>query len=425
MNVLKALQSKGSEVSVTTLDNGLTVVIKPFPQLESITAFFGVRYGNINFPESDPRAPGAHFLEHMLFRGTATRTSDDIHGQLDNAAAHNAYTSAEQTGYFVKFHRNDIDGTLDLLSDIIKNSTIRQEDIAIEAVPILNEYLTKLARTDIGVNRALFANLFSGHNAATLDRLHNEADVKKVTREMLMEVYKGQYTPDNSTLVLYGAVSRRDGLKLAGRYFGDMRGNHVDLDLVPASMDVKGCDVTVNLPTSNGQAIIEMGLPVPSFRRESDEKERIAAEVLADVLSVRLFRELRTHRGLVYVTGASTLIGRSEGLFSVIAKTKVENIGEVDDLIRKELASVARGEITEKEVQEKKVKGSQDALVKREDTLESAMETANYAVLSDKPFFVQHYPDAVMSLTPDDVIGVAAKYIDLSKLVTVTGVPSK
>ncbi len=417
--------TKSTDTTVATLDNGLTVVVRPFPQLESVTVLFGVRYGSINLPESDPRAVGAHFLEHMLFRGTARRTADEIIRELNNKDISNALTSTEHTYYYIRCYRGDTESAVELLSDMMRNSTIRKRDMKLETGPIIDEYLEMMGDPEFVVNRAFHANLFPGHNASELPRIHGEEDIKSVKRDMLMEIYRGQYTPDNSTLILYGAISRYAGLKLAQQYFGGMRGEHVNLDLEPANINIKGCNVEVGLPASYGQAAIQMGLPIPCFRAESDEKEHSAIGVLSGIISDRLYGEIRTQRGLAYEVCTGAFSGRSCGWLSVNAKTRAEDAKEVTDVIRNGLGSIAKGEITAVEVRDKVEKSRKEALIEREDTLGSAGDIADYTIASGKPLFVQQYPDIIASLGLGDITAVAAKYLDLSKLVSVVGMPEK
>ncbi len=400
-------------------------MVNPMPRLNSVTAFFGVRFGEINFPESDPRAPGAHFLEHMLFRGTANRTAEQIEAELGKLSTNNAFTESEHTSYFIRCARSDIGHTVELLSDLVRNPNIAQRDINMEFVPILNEYLEDLEDPHIGVAREFFANMFPGHNASTLQRLHDETDIRRVSRDMLMDIYRGQYTPDNSALVLYGAVSARDGLRLAQEYFGGMKGTHVDLDLIPASMDINGCSVTVDMPTSNGQAYVVMGLPMPHFRVESDERERAALKILSDILSARLLTELRTRRGLVYDIEAGLKGGRNACYLSINTMVDTEDIDEVTSVIRDKVDALAKCDITGNDVSSNALKHSKESMIERDDTLLSAENISCYAVAYEHPLFIQNYPEIVMSLTLEDVKDVAAKYLDMAKLVSVVGVPEQ
>ncbi len=414
---------KGQKFRLETLDNGLTVAVSSLPQLESVGVVFATRYGDISLPEDNPKAVGAHFLEHMLFRGTSGKTTEEIDRELNKKSTYNATTNPESTVYFIRCHNSDTESSVELVSDMIRNSTLNEEDIKVEAGPILNEYLTAQSYPEFGVVRELYANLFPGHNASTLERMYSQDQINGITKDMLMDIYCGQYTPGNSIFVLYGSVAINNGLKLAQRYFGDMKGSHVDLDLQPVVMNERECSTMVPMAASNGQATIEMALPLPHFRAELSEKEHAAITVMSEILSNTLYGEACKKRGLVYYIESASTFGRSQSYLSISAKSQEGKVGEVISLIKELSLRMAEGNIDAGKVSDATERSRKESLISGEKTLDSAIQMAKRTIENEHPLMNQNRPAIMQSLTLDDVNEAAARYLDLGRLVTVVGLP--
>ncbi|KAI8803572.1 Metalloenzyme, LuxS/M16 peptidase-like protein [Cladochytrium replicatum] len=208
------------ETKITKLPNGFTIASEANPNYQTATVGIWIDAGS-RF-ENAKNNGTAHFLEHMAFKGTKSRTQLDLETQIENMGGHlNAYTSREQTVYYAKTLSSDVGSGVEILADILRNSTFTQDAIERERDVILRESEEVDKLKDEVVFDHLHASAYQG---SSLGRtiLGPRENIKSITRDDLTAYIKENYTPDRMVLAAAGGVSHDELVKYAEKLFGDM-----------------------------------------------------------------------------------------------------------------------------------------------------------------------------------------------------------
>src|SRR3569833_4095496 len=200
-------------LEISKLSNGLTVVSDPMPQLESAAIGVWVNTGSRN--EQPAQMGVSHMLEHMAFKGTATRSARAIAEEIEAVGGVlNAYTSREQTAFHARILKNDIPLALDMIGDILTNPTFEQGELERERQVVLQELGQARATPDDIVFDHLQAAIFKDQPLGW-SILGNETTVKSFAHDMLKDYMASQYRLESMILFASGAVRHDEILRLA------------------------------------------------------------------------------------------------------------------------------------------------------------------------------------------------------------------
>lgn len=207
------------ETRVTTLSNGLRVATEDYG-LPTCTVGIWIDAGS-RF-ESEKTNGTAHFLEHMAFKGTSRRTQTDLELEVENMGAHlNAYTSREQTVYYAKAFSKDLPKAVDILSDILQNSTLGEAEIERERGVILRE----MQEVETNLQEVVFDHLHStAYQGTPLGRtiLGPSENIKSITAKNLRDYINTHYKAPRMVLAAAGGVNHDELVKLAEQHFGGL-----------------------------------------------------------------------------------------------------------------------------------------------------------------------------------------------------------
>jgi len=208
------------ETRVTTLSNGLRVATEDygFP-----TCTVGIWIDAGSRFETEKTNGTAHFLEHMAFKGTKRRTQTDLELEVENMGAHlNAYTSREQTVYYAKAFSKDLPKAVDILSDILQNSTLGEAEIERERGVILRE----MQEVETNLQEVVFDHLHAtAYQGTPLGRtiLGPTENIKSITANDLRDYINTHYKPSRMVLAAAGGVNHDELVKLAEQHFGSLK----------------------------------------------------------------------------------------------------------------------------------------------------------------------------------------------------------
>lgn len=211
------------ETKVTTLTNGFRIATEANPNFQTATVGIWIDAGS-RF-ENENNNGTAHFLEHMAFKGTKTRTQLQLETQIENMGGHlNAYTSREQTVYYAKTLSTDVGSAVDILSDILQRSKFEVDAIERERDVILREAEEVEKQKEEVVFDHLHASAFQ---SSSLGRtiLGPQENIKSITREDLVAYIQNNYTPERMVLSAAGGVDHDALVKLAETHFGSLKAN--------------------------------------------------------------------------------------------------------------------------------------------------------------------------------------------------------
>ncbi len=269
-----------------TLDNGLEVIAELAPHAYSAAVGFFVKTGSRD--ETDGNHGVSHFLEHMAFKGTATRSAADVNRELDEIGSHsNAYTSEEQTVYFAAFLPEYHDQAVELLSDILRPA-LRQTDFDTEKMVILEEIAKYEDQPPFGAHEKCMAAHFGAHPLGR-SVLGTAASVGRLTRDQMMAYFRQRYSPRNIVLVAAGNVDFGRLVTWAQRYCGGWEPFDAPRE-TPRAAAHSGLEV-FHKPAAVQQYVIQI-VNGPALEDEDRYAGRLLATVLGDDSGSRMFWEL-------------------------------------------------------------------------------------------------------------------------------------
>ena len=330
-------------LEISKLSNGLTVVSDPMPQLESAALGIWVNTGSRN--ETPAQMGVSHMLEHMAFKGTATRTARDIAEEIEAVGGViNAYTSREQTAFHARVLKDDVPLALDIMGDILTNPAFEASELERERQVVLQELGQVRDTPDDIVFDHLQSEIYQGQ-ALGWPILGEEKTVNAFDREMLKGYMAAQYRTDGMTLIASGAVNHADIVRLAQEKCG---GLNTGLAPAPAASRYIGGDFRDTQDLE--QAHIAYAFPGLSNSDPDYFVAQVYATALGGGTSSRLFQEAREKRGLCYSIYAFSNGFQDSGFLGIYVGTGEKEAAEVSAVIAGEMEAIV-GDLTEAEVQ--------------------------------------------------------------------------
>ncbi len=331
-------------IRTTRLDDGLTVVTEAMPDVRSVSLGFWVGTGSAD--ETPEQAGASHFLEHLLFKGTATRTARGIAEAVDSVGGDmNAFTTKEYTTFYMRLLAEDLEMGMDIMSDIIWSPAFRPEEFESERQVILEEILMHADEPSDLVHDVLAAALFPEHPLGR-EVLGEPPTVAAMTVAEVAHFHGVHYQPGNIVVAAAGLLDHDrivDGIasRLAGR-----TGGRPPARISPSAPSLPRS--VVHRDTE--QAHLAVAAPAPDRDDEERHAMSIVEHVLGGGMSSRLFQSIREERGLAYSVYAYRLSFQGAGALAVYAGTSPANAGQVLDLVHAEFERVAAEGITEPEL---------------------------------------------------------------------------
>ncbi|CAM3626823.1 M16 family metallopeptidase [Smaragdicoccus niigatensis] len=394
-------------VSRSVLPGGIRVVTERVPGVRS--ASIGVWVG-VGSRDEDPAVAGAaHFLEHLLFKATPTRSALEINQSLEAVGGElNAFTSKEHTCFYAHVIDEDLAMAIDVVSDVVLRGLCREADVDLERQVVLEELAMRDDDFEDLVGDALLEALF-GSDAIGRPIIGTEDTVMSMGQEALHTFHVQRYTPEKMVIAVAGNIEHDEVVRLITAAFADS----IDPDIEPAPVRAGERD----LVTKPGTTVIHrkseqthLAIGAQAFGRH-DLRHRWPLAVLNTVigggLSSRLFQEIRETRGLAYSVYSGVDTFSDTGTFSVYAGCQPEHVAEVAGLIRDVLSDVALNGITESECS--RAKGSlRGGLVLGLEDSSSRMNRIGRSELNyGKHHSVSSVLERIADVTPEQVAEVA------------------
>ena len=321
------------DVSITTLPSGLTVLTERMDRVETVS--FGAYIGAGTRHETAAENGVAHFLEHMAFKGTAHRSAVDIAEAIENVGGHiNAYTSREQTAYYVKLLKEDLGLGVDIIGDILCHSSFEADELERERGVILQE----IGQANDTPDDIVFDHFQSAaYPSQPMGRpvLGTEQIIRNMKREALPGFMGQHYTPENMVVAACGNLRHEQVVDLVARHFADLPKSHLE---APMPADYTGGEFREVRELD--QAHIVLGFSAPGYGEADYYPAMLLSTLLGGGMSSRLFQEIREKRGLVYSIYSFTAPARDGGLFGIYAGTGESEAAELMPVTLEELGKV-------------------------------------------------------------------------------------
>ncbi len=329
-------------VEVTQLENGLTVVSENMPDLESAALGIWVKAGARN--EKREQHGVAHLLEHMAFKGTTSRTAIQIAEEIENVGGDvNAATSVETTSYYARVLQDDVELGIDILHDILANSTFDEAELEREQHVILQEIGAANDTPDDLVFDLFQDTAFAGQPIGR-PILGTPETVKSFGAQSLRAYLSDHYRGPSMVLSAAGRVDHAKLVAQASQTFGQF-GN--EGGAAPQAAFYRGGECLLERDFQEAQIVI--GFEGKPYQVRDFYASQLLATVLGGGMSSRLFQEVREKRGLCYSIYAFHWAFSDSGVFGIHAATGEEDAVELVPVIIDELLRAAQ-DINEQEV---------------------------------------------------------------------------
>ena len=312
-------------VRLHTLSNGFRIVTEHMPALKS--ASLGVWVGSGARHETLEQNGIAHFLEHMAFKGTSSRSALQIAEAIEDVGGYiNAYTSREMTAYYVRLLEEDVALGLDVISDIVLNSIFDPRELEVERGVILQEIGQTLDTPDDIVFDWLQEVSFPSQ-ALGRSILGPAENIKQFSREDLQRFVADRYRPQEMILAAAGAVDHDAIVEMAERTFGGMSKQTV---LTPeAGQFASGGRREIK---DLEQAHVTLAFEAPSYRNDEVYTGQLYTIAMGGGMSSRLFQEAREKKGLCYSIFASAGAFSDTGMLTIYSGTSGEDAKGLSEL---------------------------------------------------------------------------------------------
>jgi len=342
------------EYRKSVLPNGIRVITERMPHVRSVAVGVWVETGSRREPES--RGGMSHLIEHLVFKGTATRTAEDIARAMDSVGGQmDAFTTKEHTCFYVQVLDEHLPLAVDLLTDILLHPLFNADELEREKSVVLQEIKMVEDTPDDIIHDIFAGQIWEGH-ALGRPILGTRDAVTAYGRDTILSHFTEEYVPPKVIIAVAGNVTHERVVDLFGRGFNGFRREAPDR---PHEAPVMKAGVNIVAKTLE-QVHLVMGFPgLPHAA-----PERYALFLLNDIvggsMSSRLFQEVRERQGLVYSIHSGVQAFLDTGILYVYAATDPPNFSKVLKSTLKELRELKKTGVTEEELRRTKdhLKGS-------------------------------------------------------------------
>jgi predicted Zn-dependent peptidase len=384
------------------LDNGLRLLTETMPQVRSVSIGVWLTRGSRH--EREEEAGIAHFVEHMLFKGTATRTAEDIAQEVDSMGGQlDAFTTKEYASYYVKVLDEHLPRAVEVLADIMLHPLFAAEDIEREKKVVLEEIKMVEDTPDDLVHELFTQQFWAGH---PLGRpiLGTPETVESFTREQLFAYFGEAYVAPNLIVAAAGNLDHGRVRDLVTRAFAELP--------TAAAPAVERAPTPVPKVVVRTKDLEQSHLCLGTACYPQDHADRYVSYVLNTVLggsmSSRLFQNVREKRGLAYSVFSGLAAYRDAGALTVYAGCSTDAVGEVIDLVVEELRALKRVPLGDAELRRAKdhLKGS--LMLSLENTSSRMSHLARQEIYFGQQVGLDETLDGVERVRAEDVQRVAA-----------------
>jgi predicted Zn-dependent peptidase len=399
---------------MTSLQNGVRIITESMPHVRSVSVGVWVATGS---RRETPEQNGiTHFIEHMLFKGTARRSAIEIARSVDSIGGNlDAFTAKELVCYNTKVLDQHLGLAVDVLADLVLHPLFREEDIAKEKSVILEEIKMEADSPDYLVHEIFSANFWKDHPLGK-PILGTKETVRRFTRDMVSGYFAEAYSPSNMVITAAGHLTHEGMVDQVRQYFEPLPVNGLTRsDVVPSTH----ARLALRNKKSLEQVHLCLGVPSLPLPHEDRFSCYLLNTLLGGGMSSRLFQNIRERQGLAYAVFSELSAYSDTGCLSIYAGTSPETARQVVALIMKEFQQLKQERIPEEELRRAKdhLKGS--LMLSLESTSSRMSNLARQEMYFRRFFTLDEIVESIESVTADDLQRIAQTFFD-PKLIALT-----
>ncbi|RZS86946.1 putative Zn-dependent peptidase [Motilibacter rhizosphaerae] len=413
----------GGVVRRTVLPGGLRVVTEAVPGVRSVAVGIWVGVGSRD--ETPSLAGASHYLEHLLFKGTRSRSALDISVAIDAVGGEiNAFTSKEYTCFYARVLDTDLALAIDVVSDLVTSSVVSSADVEAERSVILEEIAMHDDDPADAAHEVFTAAVF-GDTPLGRPVLGSVDSIESLSRQAIAGYYRRRYRPESMVVSVAGGIDHATVVRLVRKAFS--RSGLLESGALPAPARLGATKPlrpvapvrVVHRPTEQANVVLGVGGVARTDPR------RFALGVLNAALgggmSSRLFQEVREKRGLAYSVYSYTAQYADAGTFSVYAGCQPKKVDDVLAICREQLALVAERGLTEEELRRGQGQLRGGLVLGLEDTGSRMSRLGKAELVYGELLGVDELLAQIDAVTLDDVQAVAGQLLGARPVVAVVG----
>ena len=426
-----ALQRASAQTTVTserpttfTLPNGLQVVVIPDRRTPVVTQMIWYKVGSAD--ETPGKSGLAHFLEHLMFKGTARHPAGEFSNTVLRVGGNeNAFTSTDYTGYFQRVPREQLGKMMEFEADRMTGLILKDENVLPERDVVLEEFNMRVANNpDARLTEQIMAALYLNHPYGR-PIIGWRQEIEKLDREDALAFYKRFYAPNNAILIIAGDVEPRDIRPMVERTFGEVPSQPaISAQRVRPQEPVPAAPRTVTLADPRvEQTSVRRYYLVPSASTAAAD-ESPALDVLAQLMgsgaNSYLYRALVIDRQLAVNAGAGyqgTSLDATQFVISVSPKPGVE-FSQIEQVIDQVISEVGQNPARSEDLERVKTQLIAAAIYAQDN--QAALARWYGAALTSGLSIddIRSWPDRIRAVTAEQVRDVAQKWLDKKRSVT-------
>jgi zinc protease len=400
------------------LPDGLTIIVQEDHSAPVASVQAWCATGSV-YEDQHIGAGLSHILEHMLFKGTKTRSTNAIAQKIQDVGGYiNAYTSFDRTVFWIDVPKDGVATALDVLADAMMNSTLPPEEYVKEQEVIRREFAMGFDDPDRMVGQLLFATAYQKH-PYRLPVIGQMEIYNQLSQEQVMQYYKSRYVPNNLTFIVVGDVDAGKIREQLATFFKDYPEKSLKPVYVPSEPPQLGRrEVHNEFPTELSR--LEMAWHIPELTHPDVPALDLLSTILGEGRSSRLYRRMREETGLAFGISAFSYTPGDPGLFGIEATVDPKNREAAEKEILQVVENVKKSGVQNEEL----TKAKKIALSHHLDSLTTmrgqASDIGSNWLLTRNLNFSRDYLAALQKVTLDELRRVAGKYLTDDNLTAVS-----
>jgi zinc protease len=392
------------------LENGMQVLLEENRASPVISFNALVKVGSAF--ETDAEAGICHVIEHMLFKGTPTKPVGTIARDVEAAGGEiNAYTSFDQTVFYINMATRFADRGLAILADAIQNPLFDENELSREQEVILEEIRREKDNPNHMISELLFKHAYTRHPYGR-PIIGTPESVKSFTRKHLLDFYRRWYTPRNISLVVVGDFETEMMLEQIRRIFAHFEGPPPPIPALEALVEPPQKGLRVVTETMNIQSsYLAMGYHIPALIHPDIPQMDLLSHILGGTESSRLEQVVKEKKHLVHQISSFSYTPMDPGLFVVSAILEEKNILKALEATQKEIEIMQQDPVLVSELSRGKLNIRSNELYERETVGGEAGKLAMFLACAGTHEFERRYYQMLMDVSADMVREAAKRYL--------------
>lgn len=384
----------------TVLPNGLLVLTESMPHVRSVAMGAWVNSGS---RDENAEVNGiSHFVEHMVFKGTTSRSASQIAKEVDTIGGNlDAFTGKETVCFNIKVLDENVDPALDVLADLVLHPTFTPEDLAREQGVILEEIKMDEDNPDYLVHEIFTQNFFK-NEALGRPILGTKKTVSSFDQRVVFDYYASRFSPKNMVFSAAGNLDHDHFVAQVEQQFSSLAASS-ESPLPERGAPVATPHITLKRKKSLEQVQMCLGVVAPPVNDDRRYAVYLLNTMLGGGMSSRLFQRIREDEGLAYSIYSEMNPFRDTGSLCVYAGTAIDNTEKVLQLTLQELRRLKEEPVTEVELKRAKDQLKSNIVIGLESSGSRMSNLARQQMYFGRFFGVDEITEQIEAVTPDDV----------------------